>query len=138
MAPVRFVSEALGAEVVVERKTGALLVSNDAGYRLAPAAFFTPTNVQEHFEGAYLYADVTAIEKSTLRGYETCLLHSEEGDCKVSCIQVDGRNGSGWERIQASGRYRIYFRASDTPLPTSFPSNAFWGLGVAGQAFSLE
>lgn len=128
MVPVRFVSEALQANVWWEADTKTVYVAtttNYDGYRLAPDIIYTTTGEQNGLADVYMYADGTVSEMGVIEGFETCTLKTDKGSILIMRMPLM----QGWERLKVGETVRICFQYLGYSNVAQLPTGAFFEVG---------
>lgn len=128
--PLRFVAEALLADVWYDSARQSIFVAtttNYEGYPLAPDELYQSSGYACPV-GPYLYEDAIAIQKTTVAGYESWIMYAPRGNFTVSLGKLNGSYGEGFEDIKAGERYRICFFLLGGD-GTNHPFSIFRGLG---------
>lgn len=133
MVPVRFVSEALNAEVWWEAETSTVYVAtttNFDGYRIAPKIIYSTPADENGFGETFMYMDGTVTGFQTLNGYNICNVKTEDGILSILSVPSVG-DKSEWNRLTIGNEYRICFLYVGFSEILKTPCGAFMEIGRA-------
>lgn len=132
LVPVRFVSEALGADVWWEGETSTVYVAtttNYDGYTLAPETIYSTSAEENGLGDTYMYADGVITNAQISQGYPVYTLHTEHGDLSI----IDTFNQSGGA-LNTGSSYRICFMYMGYSSVLNSASGLFFEIGNLSEA----